>query len=81
MGLQRQHGITEEQFDELYRNPVCAGCGRTTSRRRNSRLSVDHCHKTGKVRGLLCEECNLAVGNARDDPATLRNLATYLERQ
>ncbi len=57
---------------------VCAGC--------ENRLlfdkytHVDHCHRTEEVRGLLCNDCNITLGTARDSPATLRRLADYLER-
>ena len=40
---------------------------------------VDHDHETGEVRGVLCFNCNQALGNARDDAAVLRRLARYLE--
>lgn len=40
----------------------------------------DHCHTTSKGRGWLCQTCNLAIGNAYDNPDTLRKLAEYLER-
>lgn len=43
-------------------------------------LRVDHCHKTGIVRGLLCGHCNLTLGHAKDNPETLRRLMAYLER-
>jgi hypothetical protein len=42
---------------------------------------VDHCHVTGKVRGLLCATCNLMLGYAQDDPSILRRAAEYLEKQ
>lgn len=41
---------------------------------------VDHCHTTGKVRGLLCSDCNLVAGKAKDSPARLRSIADYLEQ-
>ena len=44
------------------------------------RLCADHCHKTGKVRGLLCRKCNFALGYLRDDPAIARAAAEYLDR-
>ncbi len=43
------------------------------------RLSVDHCHESGRVRGLLCMNCNIAIGKMRDDPNLLREAAMYLE--
>lgn len=42
-------------------------------------LAADHCHRTGKKRGLLCDSCNLLLGKAGDDPEVLRNAALYLE--
>jgi hypothetical protein len=42
-------------------------------------LCIDHCHATGKVRGFLCRECNLGLGNYHDDPARMRAAAVYLE--
>jgi hypothetical protein len=72
-----QHGITDVEYDLLYEDPICAGCGKTDDEGR--RLPIDHDHKTGAVRGLLCHQCNLVVGNAQDRPEILRNLADYLE--
>ena len=42
-------------------------------------LSVDHCHTTMKIRGLLCNQCNRAIGMLKDDPVLLRKAAAYLE--
>ncbi|MET9385308.1 endonuclease VII domain-containing protein [Streptomyces sp. NPDC002928] len=42
-------------------------------------LSVDHCHETGRIRGLLCNTCNRAIGLLRDSPTLLREAAKYLE--
>lgn len=44
-------------------------------------LVVDHCHSTGRIRGLLCSTCNQAIGSAYENTNTLRNMITYLERQ
>ena len=56
----------------------CAICGwdMGTSKDRH----VDHCHKTGRVRALLCGRCNITIGRTEDEPALLRKMADYLER-
>ena len=66
--LRKKYGITPEQYDVMFKqqNGVCAICGKPERVRKNTgvinRLSVDHDHKTGKVRGLLCHSCNVRVG-------------------
>jgi Recombination endonuclease VII len=69
--------LTEEEYEIVFRyqNGVCAGCGRPPY---GIRLAVDHCHKTGRIRGLLCWLCNRAIGIIRDRPATATNLGAYL---
>jgi hypothetical protein len=57
-------------------NGGCRICGKKTIKR----LSVDHDHKTGRVRGLLCVTCNFVLGHAKDDVALLRKAIEYLER-
>jgi hypothetical protein len=59
----------------------CAICGRTPDDApgRWSRLNIDHDHKTGKVRGVLCHGCNSGIGHLQDDPALLRRAAEYVE--
>jgi hypothetical protein len=72
----RKYGITLEQYEEMAAKG-CAICGAaqgTTKRR----LPVDHCHKTGKVRGVLCMFCNTAIGKFRDDPELCEKAAHYL---
>ena len=79
------YGITTQDYDALLRQQggVCAICGngepdahgRTGKK---FRLSVDHCHDTGAVRGLLCQKCNRAIGLLNDDPIRLRKAISYL---
>lgn len=58
-------------------NYRCAICGEPTGR---IALHLDHCHKSNKVRGLICHHCNIAIGMMKDDPATARAIADYLEK-
>lgn len=78
------YGITPEQYDEMLaaQGGHCAICPRTQqSNVGKRRLAVDHCHKTGRVRGLLCHRCNLAVGYLGDDAGVTRSAARYLEKR
>ena len=43
------------------------------------KIMIDHCHRTGIFRGLLCSGCNLALGATKDEPDTLRKLAEYVD--
>jgi len=83
LNIKRKNGLTDEQYDALYRDPRCAGCGSSSGPQRRhalQRLAVDHDHATGKIRGLLCHDCNRTIATAHDDPSILRRLADYLER-
>lgn len=75
MHRRRTYGITSADYDRMERNQngKCAIC------RAKGNLHIDHCHTTGKVRGLLCCRCNLAIGSFRDDPHIVRQAAIYLE--
>lgn len=78
------YGLEEEEYQAILdrQGGVCAICRnpeRTVKNGKVCNLSVDHDHKTGKVRGLLCNSCNNLLGRAKDDPNTLRAAATYLE--
>jgi len=75
--LVHKYGIN---FDEYMRQFKLQG-GRCDLCRRKSlkKLVVDHDHKTGRVRGLLCHPCNVALGLLRESPARIRALAAYIE--
>lgn len=69
------YGLSGEQYDALEAIDACENCGST------ERLVIDHNHVTGKVRGKLCHGCNVALGMARDDIATLEGLINYLKER
>lgn len=82
--LQRHYGITIAEYDRLAeaQNERCALCGEIPKRRRSRKngepwrgLVVDHDHNTGRVRGLLCMGCNVAMG--RVDKVGLERIAAY----
>lgn len=77
----KKYGITVEEFDALLASQGggCAICGRTDSGDGDSRkMSVDHCHERGVVRGILCAQCNRGIGALGDDPDRLLAAAEYL---
>lgn len=84
--LKRHFGITLQQYDEMFlaQDGVCAICKHPESVRYNKnsdkikRLAVDHCHETGKIRGLLCTRCNPAVGYMQNDPFRAQSLFGYI---
>ncbi len=79
-GLKHKYGMSIEQYDEMLKDQgnCCAICGTNTPGHKG-RFVVDHNHKTGQVRALLCSACNTLLGMSKDDPKTLRKAARYLE--
>lgn len=82
--LKQHYGITSECYQAMFiaQKGVCATCGQpeTTIDYRTKQLKnlqVDHCHTTGKVRALLCKECNNALGLLHDDPERIHLLLKY----
>lgn len=80
--LYKNYGITESDYLLMYENQqgVCAICfGKSTLK--SGRLAVDHCHKTGKIRGLLCRHCNSGLGLFRDNAENLDRAIKYLRKE
>ncbi len=77
--IAKVYGIAPDDYDRLYfaQDGRCAICRRATGKTR--RLSVDHDHKTGRVRGLLCRPCNDVLGHARDEPEFFTRAYQYLD--
>jgi hypothetical protein len=83
--LRSKYGITMAQYEEMLdkQNHTCAICKRKETRKsgRSKKvvaLSVDHNHRTGKVRKLLCADCNRAIGLMEDNAQRLQSAARYL---
>jgi hypothetical protein len=77
--LGRRYGLSsEDYFGMLQRqNGVCGICRQPNTGKRD--WHIDHDHGNGRVRGVLCNPCNLMIGLAKDDPDTLRAGAKYLD--
>jgi hypothetical protein len=76
--VRKVYGLKPGEYGQMYlfQGKVCAICRRATGATR--KLSVDHDHKTGRVRGLLCRPCNDLLGHLRDDPRTAARIVAYL---
>jgi hypothetical protein len=74
--LARNYGMTQTDWEEMYRAQagLCLLC-----EEKHERLCVDHCHQTGKVRGLLCLQCNTALGKLGDSVPALVRVVSYLK--
>lgn len=77
--LVQEFGISLEDFKAMLEDQErkCPCCSKYLSGGRNTH--VDHCHSSGKVRSLLCQLCNQALGLVREDTTTLNNMIEYLE--
>lgn len=74
------YGVSQEQYESLLQQQsgVCAIC--KLECKCHPRLSVDHCHASDKIRGLLCHACNLGLGNFKDSPVLLLEALKYLQQ-
>ena len=80
--LRVKFGLTPDQYQILLETQQghCLICSKTKDDIGRN-LSVDHDHKTGRIRGLLCDNCNVGLGHFFDSPSLLKRAADYLERQ
>lgn len=83
--LKRTYGITYDDYLELFnfqngKCKICDGVGEESKGERRSHitLAVDHCHKTGKIRGLLCRKCNMGLGHFNDSSELLTSALSYI---
>lgn len=78
--LQRRFGISEKDYERMFtaQSKGCAICGRPPKK---NHLAVDHDHKTGRVRGLLCYNCNRRLIGRFRNPETFEKAARYLRRK
>lgn len=74
--LKTKYGLTEESFNKMMtgQSGCCAIC-----EEKLTKPCVDHCHETGKVRGILCDDCNVGLGRFKDNVDNLSAAITYLE--
>ena len=79
--IRRTLGATAEQYEDMFtaQGGKCAICATTEPGGNRSRFSIDHCHDTGKIRGLLCVSCNSGLGYFKDNVDRLNAAASYLE--
>lgn len=78
----RDTGWTQEAYDIAFKEQHgrCAICGKELSSTRYTRLTGDHDHKTGKLRGLLCTKCNTALGLVEENIDTIENMIAYIRK-
>lgn len=75
--LKRNYNLSLKEFDSILKtqNGGCNICGRE-----DRTLCVDHCHDTGKVRGILCRQCNTGIGQFNDDPVLIEKALEHLRK-
>lgn len=76
--LKHRYGISLEQYELMYRvqKGKCKIC-----KEKHKNLNVDHCHKNGKIRGLLCGKCNKGLGIFKDSTLLLKKAIMYLKEK
>ena len=84
--LRKNFGLSMDEYEQMLekQNNLCAICEKPETfihhqTKETARLAVDHCHKTNKVRKLLCKSCNTALGLFKDDIGVMENAVQYLK--
>ena len=85
--IEKRYGMTPGQYDQMLiaQNYKCEICKKEETRASRtvgeiSRLCVDHCHSTGKIRSLLCHDCNTGIGKFKESIEIIDAVRNYLER-
>jgi hypothetical protein len=75
----KRYGLSLDEFFRLLdqQNHTCAACPKELKADRYTH--IDHCHETGKVRGILCHSCNITLGLVKNNPDILRSIAKYID--
>lgn len=71
--VQKVFGISSKEYYSYFEDAVCSICSRNTD------LVLDHCHNSGKIRGVLCRTCNTGIGHLRDSPELVARALYYLQ--
>jgi hypothetical protein len=79
--MMKNYGLDFKDYQKMLeaQGHKCAICGSPPPNNRKTRLAIDHCHKTGKVRGLLCDRCNRSIGLLKDNVSILQKAIEYLK--
>lgn len=85
VALKKNFGINLDDYNKMHevQGGVCAICGQPETQMRGGKvkwLAVDHNHKTGSIRELLCHDCNTGMGKLKEDPVIINSVLRYLEK-
>lgn len=77
--LKNTYNLTVDEYNKIFQdqNGCCKICGKHQTEFK-AKLAVDHCHKTGKIRGLLCNNCNRGIGHLKESILLLKNAIKYI---
>jgi hypothetical protein len=80
--MKKNYGIGFFEYDAMFekQNGLCAICSSPPPDHHKKRLNIDHCHTSGRVRGLLCDACNRGIGLLKDSPDLMLKAISYLAR-